>query len=90
MFNLLLVHIDQQLIWYNVEFYTGNIRVYCRVRPFLSNQCDGKSTIDHIGENGSIMIVNPQRPGKDARKIFSFNKVFGANATQSITFRLGF
>ncbi|XP_073113690.1 kinesin-like protein KIN-14F [Elaeis guineensis] len=77
---------ENRLLHNQVQDLKGNIRVYCRVRPFLSNQCDGKSTIDHIGENGSIMIVNPQKPGKDARKIFSFNKVFGANATQNEVF----
>ncbi|KZV31308.1 hypothetical protein F511_41438 [Dorcoceras hygrometricum] len=60
---------------------TGTIRVYCRVRPFLSEQCNEQSTVDHIGENGSIMIVNPQKQGK-ARRVFSFNKVFGANVSQ--------
>lgn len=58
------------------------IRVYCRVRPFLPGQSDGKTTVDYIGENGNIMIVNPYKQGKDARKVFSFNKVFGTNVTQ--------
>lgn len=61
--------------------------MYCRVKPFLANQSDGKSTVDHIDENGNIMIINPHKQGKDVRKIFSFNKVFGANITQgTITF----
>ncbi|CAJ2633668.1 unnamed protein product [Trifolium pratense] len=59
----------------------GSIRVYCRVRPFLG-QSNGQSTVDYIGENGNIMIVNPLKQGKDARKVFSFNKVFATNATQ--------
>lgn len=62
--------------------HAGNIRVYCRVRPFISNQVDGKSTVDYIGENGNIMVVNPHKQGKEARRIFSFNKVFGVNASQ--------
>ena len=62
----------------------GTIRVYCRVRPFLPGQSTGQSTVDYIGENGSIMIVNPLRQGKDARRVFSFNKVFGTNVTQGI------
>ncbi|WJX65019.1 hypothetical protein P8452_49726 [Trifolium repens] len=60
----------------------GSIRVYCRVRPFLG-QSIGQSTVDYIGENGNIMIVNPLKQGKDARKVFSFNKVFATNATQA-------
>lgn len=60
----------------------GSIRVYCRVRPFLQGQSDEASTIDYIGENGNLMIVHPHKQGRDARKVFSFNKVFGTNATQ--------
>lgn len=67
-------------------FFTGTIRVYCRVRPFLSEQSNGQSTVDHIGENGSIMIVNPLKQGKDARRVFSFNKIFGTDVTQRKSF----
>lgn len=61
---------------------TGNIRVYCRVKPFLKKHPDERSVVDHIGENGDIIIANPQKQGKDGRKIFSFNKIFGVSATQ--------
>lgn len=43
---------------------------------------DANSTVEYIGENGDIMIVNPHKQGKDSRRIYSFNKVFGANVTQ--------
>lgn len=56
--------------------------MYCRVRPFLSGQSNGQSTVDYIGDNGSIMIVNPLKQGKDARRVFQFNKVYGTNVTQ--------
>ncbi|KAF7831238.1 kinesin-like protein KIN-14F [Senna tora] len=65
-----------------VQDLKGAIRVYCRVRPFLPGQSNGQSTVDYIGENGSIMIVNPLKQGKDARRVFSFNKVFATNVTQ--------
>ncbi|XP_073009938.1 kinesin-like protein KIN-14F isoform X1 [Typha latifolia] len=77
---------ENRLLYNQVQDLKGNIRVYCRVRPFLQEQHDERSTIDHIGENGDIMIMNPQKQGKDGRKIFSFNKVFGANATQTEVF----
>lgn len=32
------------------------------------------------------MIVNPLKQGKDARRVFSFNKVFGTNVTQRKSF----
>lgn len=52
------------------------------MRPFLPGQSNGQSTVDYIGENGNIMIVNPLKQGKDARRVFSFNKVFSTNVTQ--------
>lgn len=55
--------------------------MYCRVRPFLQHS-DRRSVVEHIGENGNVIIMDPSKQGKDARKIFSFNKAFGANATQ--------
>lgn len=64
----------------------GTIRVFCRVRPFLPGQFRDQSTVDYIGENGNIMIVSPQKQGKDARKVFTFDKVFGANVTQGKSF----
>ncbi|AAB70034.1 putative kinesin-like protein [Arabidopsis thaliana] len=60
----------------------GTIRVYCRVRPFFQEQKDMQSTVDYIGENGNIIINNPFKQEKDARKIFSFNKVFGQTVSQ--------
>lgn len=61
-------------------FRPGNIRVYCRVRPFLPGQYDHLSTIDHI-EEGTICINTLAKNGK-GRKSFNFNKVFGPSATQ--------
>ena len=74
--------------WLMIFFSTGTIRVYCRVRPFLPGQPNGQSTVDYIGENGNIMIVNPLKQGKDSRRIFTFNKVFGTSVTQGITWFL--
>lgn len=64
------------------DFDAGTIRVYCRVRPFLPGQSSGQSTVDYIGENGNIMVNNPYKQGKDARKMFLFNKVFSPNVSQ--------
>nr|XP_043617546.1 kinesin-like protein KIN-14P [Erigeron canadensis] len=66
-----------------IQELKGNIRVYCRVRPFLPGQKEKQSTIDYIGENGEIIIVNPSKPGKDSRRSFKFNKVYGPSATQA-------
>ncbi|XP_068643676.1 kinesin-like protein KIN-14F [Aristolochia californica] len=77
---------ENRLLYNQVQDLKGSIRVFCRVRPFLPDQSSGQSTVDYIGENGSIMIVNPHKQGKDARKIFRFNKVFGTNVTQEQIF----
>ncbi|KAE8654158.1 Kinesin KP1 [Hibiscus syriacus] len=73
---------ENRLLYNQVQDLKGTIRVYCRVRPFLQGQENGQLTVDYIGENGNIMISNPLKQGKDARKVFSFNKVFGPNVTQ--------
>lgn len=60
---------------------SGNIRVYCRVRPFLGEQSNNFSTISNI-EEGSISISS--RNGREGKKTFSFNRVFGPRATQGL------
>lgn len=49
-----------------------------------------QSTVDYIGENGNIIINNPFKQEKDARKIFAFNKVFGQNVSQGMFYVLLF
>lgn len=70
---------ENRQLYNQVQDLKGAIRVYCRVKPF---QSDEQSTVDYIGENGNIMTVNRHKQGKDARKMFTFNKVFGGNTTQ--------
>lgn len=75
-------------------FYIGNIRVYCRIRPFLLGKKEKQSIVDHIGEN-DLVVANPSKEGKDALRSFKFNKVFGPASTQGLFlythhfFRLG-
>ncbi|XP_022888275.1 kinesin-like protein KIN-14L [Olea europaea var. sylvestris] len=68
-----------------VQDLKGNIRVYCRIRPIFNDET--KTVIDHIGDDGSLVVVDPLKPQKDKRKIFQFNHVFGPNATQYDVFR---
>ncbi|CAN8255770.1 unnamed protein product [Cochlearia groenlandica] len=71
---------------YNVvQDLKGNIRVYCRVRPFLPGQPITLSTVEDIDE-GTITIRVPSKYGKEGRKPFMFNKVFGPSATQEEVF----
>ncbi|CAI9761164.1 unnamed protein product [Fraxinus pennsylvanica] len=68
-----------------VQDLKGNIRVYCRIRPIFNDEV--KTVIDHIGDDGSLVVVDPLKPQKDKRKIFQFNHVFGPTATQFDVFR---
>ncbi|CAA0843301.1 P-loop nucleoside triphosphate hydrolases superfamily protein with CH (Calponin Homology) domain [Striga hermonthica] len=71
-------------LYNQVQDLKGNIRVYCRVRPFLPGQYNHLSTVDHI-EDGTISISTLAKNGK-GRKSFNFNKVFGPCATQEEVF----
>ena len=66
--------------------------MYCRIRPFLPGQSEKYTTIEYIGENGELVVVNPAKQGKDSRRLFKFNKVFSPAATQGyllIIFKFG-
>lgn len=78
-----LVHI---LLLFNIFLSTqfllsGNIRVYCRVRPFLRSQDERSSTVHYVGDSGEILIRDPLEQRKNGQ-IFKFNKVFGTHASQ--------
>ncbi|XP_074311733.1 kinesin-like protein KIN-14I isoform X2 [Silene latifolia] len=74
---------ENRRLYNQVQDLKGNIRVYCRVRPFLPGQANGLTTVDHI-EDGNITIMNPNvKNTKEGKKIFNFNKVFGPYATQA-------
>ncbi|KAL5795665.1 hypothetical protein ACOSQ2_000485 [Xanthoceras sorbifolium] len=75
---------ENRKLYNQVQDLKGSIRVYCRVRPFLSEQSHYLSSVDHI-EEGNITINTPSKYGK-GRKSFSFNKVFGPSATQGDVF----
>ncbi|OIT32171.1 kinesin-4 [Nicotiana attenuata] len=76
---------ENRKLYNQVQDLKGNIRVYCRVRPFLPGQQNGLSTVDHIdGEN--ITITTSSKYGKEGKKLFTFNKVFGPSATQAEVF----
>ncbi|KAG9144869.1 hypothetical protein Leryth_026117 [Lithospermum erythrorhizon] len=64
----------------------GNIRVYCRIRPFLPGLKEKNSTIEYIGDDGELVVVNPAKPGKEGRRLFKFNKVYGQPSTQGDVF----
>ncbi|WOL05914.1 kinesin-4-like isoform X1 [Canna indica] len=73
---------ENRKLYNEIQELKGNIRVYCRVRPFLPGENGKQNIVDYIGENGEIAIVNPSKQGKDAPRLFKFNKVFGQTSTQ--------
>ncbi|GMP86709.1 hypothetical protein CsSME_00039388 [Camellia sinensis var. sinensis] len=68
-----------------VQDLKGNIRVYCRIRPAFSAKA--RNVIDFIGEDGSLVVLDPLKPQKDGRKVFQFNHVFRQTATQDEIFK---
>ncbi|PHT44353.1 Kinesin-4 [Capsicum baccatum] len=75
---------ENRKLYNQVQDLKGSIRVYCRVRPFLTGQSSYISNVDHI-DDGSITIGVPSKNGK-GRKTFNFNKVFGPSASQGEVF----
>ncbi|CAK8579200.1 unnamed protein product [Lathyrus sativus] len=77
---------ENRKLYNEVQDLKGNIRVYCRIRPFLSGQNQNHTTVEFIGEDGELIISNPLKQGKESRKLFKFNKVFGQAACQEEVF----
>ncbi|XP_075663168.1 kinesin-like protein KIN-14C [Castanea sativa] len=77
---------ENRKMFNEIQELKGNIRVYCRIRPFLPEQREKQTIVDYIGEDGELVIANPSKPGKDSRRLFKFNKVFGLAATQEEVF----
>lgn len=65
--------------------HKGNIRVYCRIRPFLTGQNKNQTSIEYTSENGELVVANPLKQGKDTHRLFKFNKVFGPSSTQGLS-----
>ncbi|KAI4347182.1 hypothetical protein L6164_008017 [Bauhinia variegata] len=72
---------ENRRLFNEVQELKGNIRVYCRIRPFISGQNEKQSIVDHIGED-ELVVANPSKQGRDGLRSFKFNKIFGPTATQ--------
>ncbi|KAH6819054.1 kinesin 4 [Perilla frutescens var. frutescens] len=75
---------ENRKLYNQVQDLKGNIRVYCRIRPFLPGQPAGLSTADALDDQ-SLSIITPAKSGK-GKKLFTFNKVFGPSASQEEVF----
>ncbi|XP_047050829.1 kinesin-like protein KIN-14Q [Lolium rigidum] len=76
---------DNRKLYNQIQDLKGNIRVYCRVRPFLPGQENSSTSVAGM-EDRTITIITPTKYGKDGSKSFTFNKVFGPAATQEEVF----
>lgn len=76
---------ENRKLYNQIQDLKGNIRVYCRVRPFLPGQISSLSSVAGMEER-TITIMTPTKYGKDGNKSFTFNKVFGPAATQDEVF----
>ncbi|XP_040861433.1 kinesin-like protein KIN-14P [Glycine max] len=77
-----IVLAENRKLFNEVQELKGNIRVYCRLRPFLPGQKEKQSIVEHIGET-DLVVANPAKQGKEALRTFKFNKVFGPTSTQA-------
>ncbi|KAK8966763.1 Kinesin-4 [Platanthera guangdongensis] len=73
---------ENRKLYNQVQDLRGSIRVYCRVRPNIS----GKSNISTIGYFHEGNITVNTKFGKEGRRNFTFNKVFGPSASQEEVF----
>uniref|UniRef100_J3NA46 Kinesin motor domain-containing protein n=1 Tax=Oryza brachyantha TaxID=4533 RepID=J3NA46_ORYBR len=76
---------ENRKLYNQIQDLRGNIRVYCRVRPFLPGKVSSSSSVAGL-EDRTITVMTPSKYGKDARKSFTFNRVFGPLATQEQVF----
>ncbi|KAI3792430.1 hypothetical protein L2E82_06310 [Cichorium intybus] len=77
---------ENRKLYNEVQDLKGNIRVYCRIRPFLKGQSQKQTTIEYIGDNGELIVTNPSKQIKETHRLFKFNKVFSPSATQEDVF----
>ncbi|KAL1549553.1 Kinesin-like protein KIN-14I, variant 2 [Salvia divinorum] len=75
---------ENRKLYNQVQDLKGNIRVYCRVRPFLPGHSNGLNILDEVVDN-ALTIQTSGKHGK-GKKTFSFNKAFGPNSTQEEVF----
>lgn len=56
--------------------------MFCRIRPFIPGQAGRQTIVEHIGDDGELVVANPSKQGKEGHRMFKFNKVYSPTATQ--------
>lgn len=68
-----------------VQALKGNIRVFCRIRPLLSQELeDGEVEAVNQTNEMTVTAADPEDPGKTSP--FSFDRVFGPSDSQEVVF----
>uniref|UniRef100_A0A0E0LCJ6 Kinesin motor domain-containing protein n=1 Tax=Oryza punctata TaxID=4537 RepID=A0A0E0LCJ6_ORYPU len=78
---------ENRKLFNEVQELKGNIRVHCRIRPFLPGEDQTSTTIEYVGDNGELILANPAKRGNEGNKLFKFNKVLGPSASQDEVFK---
>ncbi|KAL8545501.1 hypothetical protein ACS0TY_005593 [Phlomoides rotata] len=78
------VLVENRKLYNQVQDLKGNIRIYCRIRPFLPGQPTSVSAAEAIDEQ-TLSTLNPAKNGK-GKKLFTFNRVFGPSASQDVVY----
>ncbi|XP_028800172.1 kinesin-like protein KIN-14C [Neltuma alba] len=81
--NYHVILAENRRLFNEVQELKGNIRVYCRIRPFLPGHREKRSIIEHISET-DLVVANRSKQGKEALRSFQFNKIFGPTASQGL------
>uniref|UniRef100_A0A7S3ZCK1 Kinesin motor domain-containing protein n=1 Tax=Lotharella globosa TaxID=91324 RepID=A0A7S3ZCK1_9EUKA len=69
-----------------VEDMKGKIRVYCRIRPMSKSEKKRKDEMSSKAEDKYTIVVNQKSRGREARKQFSFDEVFGPTSPQDLVY----
>uniref|UniRef100_UPI0035902787 carboxy-terminal kinesin 2-like n=1 Tax=Myxine glutinosa TaxID=7769 RepID=UPI0035902787 len=73
-----------------VEELKGNIRVFCRVRPFMRSEENSFEHIELTGNSITLEKTTESRTGRDKKEAtrfsFTFDQVFSPSAKQSAVF----
>ncbi|WJX80051.1 hypothetical protein P8452_63097 [Trifolium repens] len=78
---------ENRKLYNQVQDLKGNIRVYCRVRPFLGGKSNQNSVVSSVEEGSMAIMIPPNsKLGKEGKKTFNFNKAFGSTSTQAEVF----
>jgi len=69
-----------------IEDMKGKIRVYCRIRPMSKSETKRGDELASKADDKFTIGVRWQARGRDNKKVFSFDEVFGPTSPQAIVY----